>query len=70
MWFEVFTYLFVEFDEGGLEKLIQLRALVVGVLHVTETLAQVGFLWQEDLLDLTWKGVEWHLDVLSVSDLL
>jgi hypothetical protein len=64
------TYLFVELNEGGLEQFVQLGALVIGILYVTETLAHVVLLGQENLLDLTGQSVEWHLHVLRVPDFL
>ena len=64
------TYLFVKFDECGLEELVQSLALVIWVLHMAQGLAQVGLVGQENLLHLSWECVEWHLYVLSVSDLL
>ena len=43
---------------------------MVWVLHMTKTLAHVVFIWQEDLFHLSWKRVEWHFNILSVSDFL
>lgn len=43
---------------------------MVGVLHVTQTLAQIMLLWKEDLLDLARKGVQWHVNILCVPDFL
>ena len=66
----VITYLLVQLDKGRLVQLVQIGALVVGVLHVAEALAQVSLLWQEDLLDLSGQGVQGNLNVLGVADLL
>ena len=38
------TYLFVKLDECWLEQLSEVGILMVRVLHVTQTLAQVGLL--------------------------
>ena len=65
-----FTYLFVKLDEGGLKELIQLRPLVIWVLHVAQALAHVGLVWQENLLHLPREGVQRNFYVLGVSDLL
>lgn len=43
---------------------------MVGVLHVTQTLAQIMLFWKEDLLDLAGKGVQWHVNILCVPDFL
>ena len=64
------TYLLVKLDEGGLEELVEVGALVVGVLHVAEALAEVGLFGQEDLLDLARQRVQRHLDILCISDFL
>ena len=64
------TYLFVKLDEGWLEQLSNAGILMVGVLHVTQTLAQFIFISQEDLLNLAWEGVQWHFNILGVSDFL
>ena len=65
-----FTYLFVKLNEGWLKQLANISVLMVGILHVTQTLAQVSLIGQEDLLDLAWQGVQWHLNILGVSDFL
>ena len=62
------TYLFVQLDEDGLEELIQVCSLMVGVLHVTQTLAHVGLIRQEDLLHLLGERVQGHIYVFSVSN--
>lgn len=43
---------------------------MVGVLHVTQTLAHIMFVGQKDLLHLSWKGVEGDVNILGVSDFL
>lgn len=63
-------HLFVKLDEGGLEQLSNVGRLMVGVLHVTQTLAHFCFVLQEDLLDLAWQCMQWHINILGVSDFL
>ena len=64
------TYLFVKLDEGGLIELVQLFSLMIWVLGVTQALAHISFVRQENLLHLSREGMERYLYVLSVSDLL
>ena len=66
---ELTTYLFVQFDKGWLKKLVQIRSLVVWVLHMTQTLAHVVLFRQEDLFNLLWKGVEGNINIFCISDL-
>ena len=40
-----YTYLLVKLNKSWLEKLVELRGLMVGVLHVTQALAHVGLVW-------------------------
>ena len=44
--------------------------LMVGILHMTQGLAHVGLLGQEDLFDLAGEGVQWHSNILGVPDFL
>lgn len=63
------TYLFVELGKSGLEQLSNVGALVVGVLHLTETLAEFGLVGQELLFDGARKSVKRDNLVLRISNM-
>ena len=62
------TYLFVQLHESGFELFSDVFTIVIGILHVTETLAWICLVRQELPLDLPGQGVQRHWHVLGVSD--
>ena len=64
------TYLLVKLGEGWLEELVDLSLHVVRVLRVRQTLAGVGLLGKEVLLDRARKAGQRDALVLRVAKLL
>ena len=63
------TYLFVELGKSGLEQLSNVGALVVGVLHLAQTLAEFGLVGQELLFDSARKSMKRDNLVLRISNM-
>ena len=63
------TYLFVELGKSGLEQLSNVGALMVGVLHLAQTLTKFSLVGQELLFDGAGKSMKRHNLILRVSNM-